>query len=82
MVLTVRVVLGLTGAKAIAEEATSKRVTPAFFRKNSVADLTQWSDYELGKSGRLTHPMILKKGATNYESISWEDAFSQIGNYL
>jgi len=70
------------GAKAIAEEATSKRVTPNFFKKNSVAELSQWSDFQLGKSGRLTHPMILKSGATHYETISWEEAFIHIGNEL
>ncbi|MEM6967390.1 MAG: FdhF/YdeP family oxidoreductase [Bacteroidota bacterium] len=70
------------GAKAISEEATSKRVTPDFFKKYSVAELSQWSDYQLGKSGRLTHPMILKAGATHYEKISWEDAFQHIGKTL
>ena len=70
------------GAKAIAEEATSKRVTPDFFKKHSVAELSQWSDFQLGKSGRLTHPMILKAGATHYEKMSWDDAFSHIGNEL
>ena len=33
------------GAKAIAEEATSKRVTPDFFAKHSVEELSGWSDY-------------------------------------
>ena len=70
------------GAKAIAEEATSKRVTPEFFKKHSVAELSQWSDYQLGKSGRLIHPMILKKGNTHYESINWEEAFALIGQSL
>ncbi len=70
------------GAKAIAEEATSKRVTPEFFKKHSVAELSQWSDYQIGKSGRLTHPMILKEGNSHYESIEWEEAFTLIGKSL
>ena len=70
------------GAKAIAEEATLLRVDPAFFQKHSVEELSQWSDYELGKSGRLTHPMLLKTGSSNYESISWDDAFQLIAQEL
>lgn len=70
------------GAKAIAEEATSKRITSDFFQKNSIAELSQWSDFQLGKSGRLTHPMILREGSTHYEEISWEDAFANIGAAL
>ena len=58
------------GAKAVAEEATTRRVTPDFFREWSVADLSRKSDYWLGKQGRLTHPMVLRAGATHYEPIS------------
>jgi len=32
------------GAKALAEENTLKRVTPAFFAKHSVEEMSQWSD--------------------------------------
>jgi molybdopterin-dependent oxidoreductase alpha subunit len=66
------------GAKAIAAEATKKRVTPEFFRQWSVADLSYKSDYWLDRQGRITHPMILRRGATHYEPISWEDAFALI----
>ncbi|OJJ17654.1 hypothetical protein BKI52_27725 [marine bacterium AO1-C] len=70
------------GAKAIAEETTLKRVDPAFFKKHSVEELSQWSDYELGKSGRLTHPVLLKADSSHYEAISWDDAFAMIGQKL
>jgi molybdopterin-dependent oxidoreductase alpha subunit len=70
------------GAKAIAEEATTKRVTPDFFRTHSVYDLSKRTDYWLGKQGRLTHPMVLRKGATHYEPISWHDAFQLIAKHL
>ena len=36
------------GAKALAEEATSKRITADFFKQNSVHDLSQLTDYEIG----------------------------------
>ena len=70
------------GAKAVADEATTKTVTPEFFAQHSVAELSQQSDFWLNKQGRLTHPMILKKGATHYETISWDDAFALIANEL
>src|SRR6266700_6872171 len=59
------------GAKHVADEATNKRVTPEFFHEWSVKDLSEKSDYWLGKQGRLTHPMILRRGAAHYEPISW-----------
>ena len=70
------------GAKALAEEATDAKVDPAFFRTHSVEELSLWPDFELGKAGRITQPMILRKGNSNYEPISWEDAFARIGQQL
>ncbi len=70
------------GAKAIAEEATSKRVTPDFFKKHSVEEMSTWTDYKIGKSGRITHPMYLPEGASHYEQISWDDAFQKIAAKL
>lgn len=70
------------GAKAVAEEATSKRVTPQFFKENSVADLAKLDDYQIGKMGRLTDPMFLPEGATHYQPISWDDAFKKIASHL
>jgi molybdopterin-dependent oxidoreductase alpha subunit len=70
------------GAKAIAEEATKKRADPAFFKKHSVYELSQWSDYDLGKAGRITHPMVLRKGSEHYEPISWDEAFTLVAEKL
>ena len=70
------------GAKAIAEEATKNKVSPIFFATNSVQELSELSDYEIGKSGRITHPMYLPEGKDNYEEISWENAFKIIGDEL
>ncbi|MDX1629205.1 MAG: molybdopterin-dependent oxidoreductase, partial [Fulvivirga sp.] len=70
------------GAKAVAEEATTKRADADFFKKHTVEELSTWSDYEIGKSGRVTAPMMLKKGASNYEPISWHDAFKKIAHHL
>jgi molybdopterin-dependent oxidoreductase alpha subunit len=70
------------GVKAIAEEATTKRCTPDFFRLWSVAELSQQSDYWLGHQGRLTHPMVLRTGSDRYEPIAWDDAFAMIASEL
>jgi molybdopterin-dependent oxidoreductase alpha subunit len=70
------------GAKAIAEEATAKRVTADFFECWSVSKLSEQSDYWLGHQGRLTQPMVLRAGSDNYEPISWNDAFALIASEL
>src|SRR4030095_11841773 len=70
------------GAKAVAEEATLKRADPFFFSRYSVREMFRWSDYEIGKSGRLTHPMVLHSGKDFYEPISWTDAFQMIAGHL
>ena len=71
-----------SGAKAIAEEATTLKVTPVFFQRYSVEELSNKSDYWLGQQGRLTHPMIVREGQTHYEKISWNEAFQYIGKTL
>ncbi len=70
------------GAKALAEEATLKRVEPSFFQKYTIQELSTWSDFQLGKSGRLTHPMVLREGSQHYEKIEWDDAFDLMANQL
>ena len=70
------------GVKAVAEEATKKRLTPAFFREWTVEMLSKKSDYWLGKQGRLTHPMVLRAGSNQYQPIEWKDAFRLIADHL
>ncbi|WNJ17252.1 FdhF/YdeP family oxidoreductase [Pontibacter sp. G13] len=70
------------GAKALAEEATRKRVDPAFFATHSVQALGEATDFWLGKQGRITHPMVLNPDSDHYEPISWEDAFRLLGTTL
>lgn len=70
------------GAKAIAEEATSKSLRADFFAKHSVAALAELSDYEIGKKGRIAQPMYLPKGDTHYRPISWDSAFQIIADHL
>lgn len=64
------------GAKAIAEEATTKRAGPEVFAALSIEALRGLSDHELGQLGRITHPMILERGT--YRPIGWDEAFRVI----
>lgn len=70
------------GAKAVAEEATLRRVGPEFFAAHSVGELRAHDDWWLGQQGRLTHPMILDEGATHYRPIAWDDALREIADAL
>jgi molybdopterin-dependent oxidoreductase alpha subunit len=70
------------GAKAVASEATSTRATPELFAQYSVAELSAQSDYWLGQTGRITHPMLLGPGATHYQPIEWDQAFALIAREL
>lgn len=70
------------GAKALAWEATEKRVTPEFFAEHSVTWLRQQSDYWLEQQGRLTHPMAYNSETDHYEPVSWEVALTGIAKTL
>lgn len=70
------------GAKAVAEEATLRRVTPDFFAAHPLADLASCSGYWLGQQGRITQPMYLPQDADRYEAVTWERAFAIIAEEL
>lgn len=70
------------GVKAVAAEATSRRVTPEFFAKHTVTELLEQTDYELEQHGRLTDPMVYDEQTDRYKPIAWDDAFTMIANQL
>ncbi|MBS0232382.1 MAG: FdhF/YdeP family oxidoreductase [Proteobacteria bacterium] len=70
------------GVKAVAWESTDKRVKPDFFRAHTVTELRQWSDYDLERQGRLTHPLRYDRASDRYVQASWDEAFSEIGKIL
>jgi molybdopterin-dependent oxidoreductase alpha subunit len=70
------------GAKAVAWEATRKRVGRDFFAEHSIAELREQPDHWLEHNGRLTEPMYLPPDGTHYEPISWDDAFTVIADRL
>jgi anaerobic selenocysteine-containing dehydrogenase len=70
------------GAKAVAEEATTRRITPEFFASHSVNELAGHTDYWLGQQGRLTEPVVKRADSDYYQPISWEAAYDLIAQEL
>ena len=70
------------GVKAVAAEATSKRVTPEFFEQHTIEELMAQSDYELEQHGRLTDPMVYDALLDRYVPIEWDAAFELIARHL
>ncbi len=70
------------GAKAVASEATTKKLTPEIFAQHSISEFLAHSDFWLEELGRITHPMFRSKGSDHYELISWKEAFDLIGQEL
>ncbi|WP_250467326.1 FdhF/YdeP family oxidoreductase [Caballeronia sp. GAFFF2] len=70
------------GVKAVAAEATAKRVTPAFFEEHTVTSLMAQSDYELEQHGRLTDPLVYDAKRDRYVPIEWDAAFELIASHI
>ncbi|GAA4347549.1 FdhF/YdeP family oxidoreductase [Hymenobacter saemangeumensis] len=70
------------GAKATASDAQRDPVGPEFFARHSLAELSRMTDRDLNNAGRITHPMVLRPGATHYTPISWTEAFELVGREL
>ncbi|MFD3039157.1 FdhF/YdeP family oxidoreductase [Mycolicibacterium senegalense] len=70
------------GAKAVAEEATKRVVTPEFFARHTIAELETKPEYWLSQQGRLTQPMVLAPGDAHYRPIGWDDAYRLIAEHL
>jgi molybdopterin-dependent oxidoreductase alpha subunit len=70
------------GAKATAWELGAGEVGPGFFAKHALTELLGWSDHELEKVGRLTHPMRFDRASDKYVPCEWSEAFAAIGAEL
>jgi molybdopterin-dependent oxidoreductase alpha subunit len=70
------------GAKAIAEEATTRRASPERIGALTLAELRRLSDFELGQLGRLTHPMMTEGYGERYRACSWDEAFAAIASAI
>lgn len=53
-------------------------VKPDFFQTYSIPQLQAFSPRELETSGRLTQPMLHRRGESYYQPISWDQAFAKI----
>lgn len=71
-----------SGAKALADEGMTKKIDADFFARYSVAELTEKEDFWMNSQGRLTVPVVLRKGATHYQPLEWADAFELIAREL
>ncbi len=70
------------GAKAVAEEATRRKVTRELFARHTIADLAGHSDHWLGQQGRLAEPMVRLPGADHYVPTTYAEAYDLIAAEL
>lgn len=70
------------GAKAIAEESTTRTVGSQFWADHSIAELEGKTEYWLGSQGRISEPVVIRPGDTHYSPISWTEAFALIGDHI
>ena len=70
------------GAKAVAAEATARRVTREFFAQHTVTELAGRSDFFLEDQGRLAEPMVYDRASDKYRPIAWDDAFALVARHL
>jgi len=70
------------GAKAVAHEATRRRIGADFFARWPVSRLREQSDHWLEQQGRLCEPMLRRRGSDHYEPIAWQEAFARAGRAL
>jgi molybdopterin-dependent oxidoreductase alpha subunit len=70
------------GAKAVTWEATPVVIGSEFWAEHPVSELRQRSEYWLGMQGRLTEPVYKPAGEDHYRPVSWEQAFTIVGDKL
>ncbi|GAB4058289.1 FdhF/YdeP family oxidoreductase [Catellatospora paridis] len=70
------------GVKHVTWEMAPPRADRDFFAAHPVAELVNWTDYDLEAVGRLAEPMTYDPDTDRYVPISWEDAFALVGSTL
>lgn len=70
------------GAKATIWDLVKARCGPDFMAEHTVSELRGWTDLELERAGRLTHPMRYDAATDRYVEIDWATAFAEIGAAL
>lgn len=56
--------------------------TPGWWEQHPISVLEEKTEYWLGQSGRITHPMIIREGESHYSPISWAEAFETIADHI
>jgi formate dehydrogenase major subunit len=57
-------------------------VAADFFAEHTIDDLASRTDHWLGQQGRLTAPVVRRRGSDRYEPITWDDAFLLLADEL
>jgi molybdopterin-dependent oxidoreductase alpha subunit len=70
------------GAKAVADAGTRDVVTPEYLSQFTVDELAGWTDRDLNRAGRITHPVVRRAGDDRFRGIGWDEAFSLVGQTL
>ncbi|MHB9756845.1 FdhF/YdeP family oxidoreductase [Streptomyces sp. BYX5S] len=70
------------GIKHATWEMTPKRAGKEFFAAHTVTELSTWPDYDLEDQGRLVGPLSYDPDSDRYVPVSWEDAFTLVGDTL
>ncbi|MDP3714024.1 MAG: FdhF/YdeP family oxidoreductase [Mycobacteriales bacterium] len=70
------------GVKAVAEEATLRRIPSGFWAEHAVSELAQRSGYWLGQQGRLVEPLLKRAGSDHYEPVDWDTALDVVAEEL
>jgi len=71
-----------SGAKAVAHEATRRRIGGDFFAEWPLERLLAQSDHWLEAQGRLVEPLWRPPGSKHYQAIAWEAAFERVAQAL
>ncbi|MGB1814818.1 MAG: molybdopterin-dependent oxidoreductase, partial [Rubripirellula sp.] len=53
-------------------------IEPTFWKQNSIDHLRNLSPRELENLGRLVHPIRYRKGASHFETVTWQEAYDAI----
>jgi molybdopterin-dependent oxidoreductase alpha subunit len=67
------------GAKAVAWEATAKRIDADFFAQHSVSEIWKQSDHWIEGQGRITDPLRYNAETDHFELVEWNEALAEIG---
>jgi molybdopterin-dependent oxidoreductase alpha subunit len=70
------------GVKAVAAEATAKRLGADFFAAHPVRELAAADDAWLEAQGRLTTPLRYDAATDHYVPVDWDAAFARIAEHL